>query len=226
MKIDAGATARDREYVRRAAEDSLRRLGTDRIDLYQLHRPDPTVPIATRSARSRISFARAGARNRLLELLPAAQLRDARAACEPGARAVRQRAERAQPAATRGRARGPAECGHLRLKFLPYFPLGKRALTGKYRRGEPAPQSRASARAGPRGCSSPMTACDRRRAHRVRAVARRSILELAVSWLATRPIVASVIAGATSAEQVRANAAAAGWQLSDADRAKTTGHRA
>jgi aryl-alcohol dehydrogenase-like predicted oxidoreductase len=105
-------------------------------------------------------------------------------------------------------------CHELGVAFVPYFPLASGLLTGKYRRGAPAPE-------GTRLSGRPDALSDDRLAavERLDAFARehgRTLLELAISGLASRPGVSSVIAGATSADQVRANAAAADWRL-DAD---------
>ena len=107
------------------------------------------------------------------------------------------------------------ECVRQRIAFIPYFPLANGLLTGKYRRGQAIPEgSRAHAGFGPKVFTEENLA-------RVEsliqfAAARgRTLLELAMSWLACQPAVASVIAGAKSPEQVHANAAAAGWRLSD-----------
>jgi aryl-alcohol dehydrogenase-like predicted oxidoreductase len=106
--------------------------------------------------------------------------------------------------------------------ILPYFPLASGMLTGKYRRGEAPP-------AGTRIANAPAERRERaladRNFDRVEALEAfatergRTLLELAISWLAGLPRMASVIAGATSADQVRANASSAGWRLDDADRA-------
>jgi aryl-alcohol dehydrogenase-like predicted oxidoreductase len=106
------------------------------------------------------------------------------------------------------------ECERLGLAFLPFFPLSSGLLSGKYRLGRPAP---AGARITPDGRFSALLGDDvLRRVENLIAFAEgrgHTILELAVSWLASRPTVASVIAGATSPEQVKANAAAAAWRL-------------
>ena len=208
------------EYVRRAAEDSLRRLGTDRIDLYQLHRPDPTVPIAdTLGALDELVQAgkvrEIGCSNFSVE-----QIREAEAAVRPGAaRFVSVQNEYSLLHREPERSVLP-ECERLGLAFLPYFPLANGLLTGKYRQGQPAP-------AGSRIASGTHTeVLTELNLSLVEALIRfaesrgHTLLELAFSWLLTRPVVASVIAGATKPEQVRANAAAAGWALSDAERAE------
>jgi aryl-alcohol dehydrogenase-like predicted oxidoreductase len=112
-------------------------------------------------------------------------------------------------------------CEKLGIAFIPYFPLASGLLSGKYRRGQAPPQG---TRLAPGGrfqdtlneknlaiVESLMTFAQSR-GH--------TLLELAMSWLATQPTVASIIAGATSPQQVRANAAAAGWRLSQADLAE------
>jgi len=109
------------------------------------------------------------------------------------------------------------ECERLGIAFIPYFPLANGLLTGKYRRGEDVPSgSRLDSGRGERVLTEPNLAIVERliefsegRGH--------TILELAFSWLLTRPAVASVIAGATSSEQVRSNAAAASWKLTDTE---------
>ena len=208
------------EYVHRAAEDSLRRLGTDRIDLYQLHRPDPTVPIAdTLGALDELVQAgkvrEIGCSNFSVE-----QIREAEAAVRPGAaRFVSVQNEYSLLHREPERGVLP-ECERLGLAFLPYFPLANGLLTGKYRKGQPAP-------AGSRIASGTHTeVLTELNLSLVEALIRfaesrgHTLLELAFSWLLTRPVVASVIAGATKHEQVRANAAAAAWALSDAERAE------
>ena len=204
------------EYVRAAAEDSLRRLGTDHIDLYQLHQPDPSVPIADTL----------GAMN---ELVTAGKVREI--GCSNfSAQQIRE----AEDVSTgRGIARfvsvqneysllhrDPeidvlAECKRVNAAFLPFFPLASGLLTGKYHRGEPAPE-------GTRLASGPRAAqfTDERLAQveLLRDCAHstgHTLLELAFAWLLARPVVASVIAGATKPEQVASNVATTEWQLSD-----------
>jgi len=106
------------------------------------------------------------------------------------------------------------ECRRLGLAFLPYFPLANGLLTGKYRRGEPLPKgSRGDAGFGPNVFGEDNL--DKvERLIEFAAGRGHSLLELAFSWLAAQPAVASVIAGAVSPEQVRANAAAPVWKLS------------
>ena len=127
------------EYVRRAAEDSLQRLGTDHIDLYQLHQPDPEVPIAE-TLGALDDLVRAGkVREVGCSNFSGDQLRAAAALQEGGARFVSVQNQfslvHREPEAD-----VIPECVHLRIAFLPYFPLANGLLTGKYRRGQPLPE--------------------------------------------------------------------------------------
>jgi len=112
------------------------------------------------------------------------------------------------------------ECKRTGVCFLPYFPLANGLLTGKYRKGRPFPESsRGKDAFGPR-IFTPEN-LDRVEALITFAESRgHSLLELAVSWLAARPEVCSVIAGAKTPEQVRANSVAASWKLTPADLAE------
>ena len=209
------------DYIRRAVEDSLRRLGTDRIDLYQLHQPDPNVPIAD-SLAALDGLVKAGKVREIgCSNFSAAQLREAETAVRDGAaRFVSVQNEYSLMKREPEREVLP-ECERLGIAFLPYFPLSSGLLSGKYRLGRPAP---AGTRITPDGrFASLLSEPVLRRVEALIAFAAargRTILELAISWLASRTAVASVIAGATSPEQVRANAAAAGWHLTAADLAE------
>jgi aryl-alcohol dehydrogenase-like predicted oxidoreductase len=204
------------ETVRRAAEESLRRLGTDYIDLYQMHRPDPTVPIAE-TLGAMDELVRAG---KVREIgssnFSAGQIREAESAAR-GARFVSVQNDysllQREP-----EAEVLPECERLGLAFLPFFPLASGLLTGKYRKGQPAPEG---ARLSDPKWEERMRAdqrLDQVEALIAFAESRgHTILELAFAWLLARPAVASVIAGATKPAQVHANAAAAGWALTAAD---------
>jgi aryl-alcohol dehydrogenase-like predicted oxidoreductase len=208
-------------YIGRAVEDSLRRLGTDRIDLYQLHVPDNTVPIeetlGALDALVRAGKVREiGASNFAAEMIDEAETvsRDhgwARFASVQNEYSLLRRLPE----------RGVLDaCVRNGIGFLPYFPLASGMLTGKYHRDTAPP-------AGTRLANAPKErqeqAFSEKNFNRVEALeawaeARgHSLLELAISWLLARPAVASVIAGATKPEQVAANVAAAGWALRDTD---------
>jgi len=212
--VDGGPGGAAPDYIRSAVERSLTELGTDRIDLYQLHRPDDDTPIAdTLGVLDELVHA-----GKVREIgcsnFSAAQLREAEVAAAGGARFVsvqnqwnllqREDESEAVPEAER-----------LGVGYLPYYPLASGLLSGKYTRGEDAPAgtrlvhfgSRAGGLLSDRNFDivDAATAWAAERGH--------SVLELALAWLAAKPVVASVIAGATSAAQVKANAAAATWVL-------------
>ncbi|HZO88675.1 MAG TPA: aldo/keto reductase [Chthonomonadaceae bacterium] len=219
-KIDEARKGASPAYIRQAAEDSLRRLGTDRIDLYQLHTPDPGVPIAdTLGALNELVQAgkvrEIGCSNFSVE-----QLREAEKAAQGGARFVS--VQNHYSLLHREPENGVlAECERQGIAFLPYFPLANGLLTGKYRKGQPLPEGTRLTSDGRFADWLSEANLDRVEALIQFAEARRhTILELAFSWLLTRPTVASVIAGATKPEQVQANVAAADWRLSREDLAE------
>jgi len=208
-------------YVRQAVDDSLRRLATDRIDLYQLHQPDPATPIAD-TLGALDDLVRAGKVRELgCSNFSVAQLNEAEAAvARGGARFVSVQNEYSL------RHREPeggvlAACGRLGLAFLPYFPLASGLLTGKYSSGAPAPAGTRLTHAWAAKRFLTDDRLDRVETLRRFAESRgHSVLELAMSWPLRHPVVASVIAGATSPEQVRANVPAVSWRLTDAELAE------
>jgi aryl-alcohol dehydrogenase-like predicted oxidoreductase len=205
-----------RRYIKRAVESSLRRLRTDWIDLYQMHRPDPATPIdETLSALDdlvhegkvrylgssnftgwQVAEAEWTSRTRGLERFISAQNeyswleRDIEADLVPALE-------------------------HYGVGLLPYFPLASGLLTGKYRRGEAAPE-------GSRLAGRDAMLTDERFdvVEKLEAFAAErgvSLLDVAIGGLAVQPAVASVIAGATSRAQVASNVAAGNWSPSAAD---------
>jgi aryl-alcohol dehydrogenase-like predicted oxidoreductase len=221
MRVDAERQGARPEYVRRAAEDSLRRLGTDRIDLYQLHQPDPTVPIAE-TLGALDDLVRAGKVREIgCSNFSTPQLQEATAIAAKGsARLVSVQNEFSLVHREPERDVLP-ECARLGVKFLPYFPLASGLLTGKYRRGKAAPEGARLSQ----GWAATRFATDEKfaTAEALDAFARsrnRSLLELAISWLASHEMIASVISGATSTEQVRQNVAACSWELTKTDLAE------
>jgi aryl-alcohol dehydrogenase-like predicted oxidoreductase len=207
-------------YIRRAVEDSLKRLGTDYIDLYQLHRPDPSVPIAdTLGALAELVRAgkvrEIGSSNFSVE-----QIREADAAARAGGvRFVSVQNEYSVLA--RAAEDGVlAECVERSIGFLPYFPLASGLLSGKYAKGAPSPEGTRLAGEGTPLRARFLSDKNVETAEKLQEFVKsknRSLLELAFSWLLQQPAVSSVIAGATSPEQIRQNIAAAGWRLSDAE---------
>ncbi|HEU4698585.1 MAG TPA: aldo/keto reductase [Gemmatimonadales bacterium] len=222
MKFDEQRQGARPEYVRQACEDSLRRLGVDVIDLYQLHTPDPAVPIAD-TLGAMDELVRAG---KVREIgcsnfdVPQLQAAETAAAQRGGARFVSVQNEYSLVHREPEQA-VLAECARAGLAFLPYFPLASGLLTGKYRKGRPLPEGTRLAEGGSYGRWLSDANLDVvETLIRWAGTRGHTLLELAFAWLLAHPVVASVIAGATKEEQVRANAATAGWRLSVAERAE------
>ncbi|HEY2299302.1 MAG TPA: aldo/keto reductase [Jatrophihabitans sp.] len=207
-----------RRYITRAVESSLRRLRTDWIDLYQLHRPDEATPIdETLSA--------------LDDLVHAGKVRYLGSSNFTGW----QVAEAEWTARTRGFERFVSAQNeynwlerdieadlvpaleHYGIGLLPFFPLASGLLTGKYRRGEQPPQG---SRIQSWGRESVLTDETFDILEKVEAFAAErgvTLLDVAIGGLAAQPAVSSVIAGATSAKQVANNVAAGNWSPSASD---------
>jgi aryl-alcohol dehydrogenase-like predicted oxidoreductase len=217
MKMGEGRIGARPEYVRQAAEDSLRRLGTDRIDLYQLHQPGPQVPIAD-TLGALDELVRAGKVREIgCSNFSRDQLGEADAAVREGAARFVSVQNQYSMVHREPEAEVLPECVRSGIAFLPYFPLANGLLTGKYRSGQPLPDgSRGRDGFGPKVFTDANLALVESLAE-FAAARGHSILELAVSWLAAQPAVASVIAGAKTPEQVRTNASAAGWRLTTED---------
>jgi aryl-alcohol dehydrogenase-like predicted oxidoreductase len=216
-KLEGQGEGASPDYIRRAAEASLRRLQTDRIDLYQLHRPDPKTPIAD-TLETLDQLVKAGKVREIgASNFSAGQVREAEEAVRSGAaRFVSVQNEYSLMHREPEKDVLP-ECIRRGLAFLPYFPLANGLLTGKYRPGQELPPgSRGEAGWGPKV----FTEENLETAEKLRRFAEsrgHSLLELAFSWLASQPAVASVIAGARTPEQARSNAHAVNWKLTDAD---------
>jgi aryl-alcohol dehydrogenase-like predicted oxidoreductase len=212
-----------RRYIMSALEDSLKRLKTDWIDLYQLHTPDPLTPIEE-TLRALDDLIRHGkVRYVGCSNLPAWQVVDALwtsrdrglaafVSCQDEYSLVRRDIERDLV---------PAMQQH-GLGLLPYFPLGSGLLTGKYKRGAPLPDG-ARLTVTKRLADRYMTDRNLEIVAKLEAFCERrghSVLELAFSWLAARLPVASVIAGATKPEQLEQNVRAVDWELTPEDLAE------
>ena len=203
------------DYVRQAIDGSLSRLGVEYVDLYQYHRPDGVTPIEE-TLGAMDELVRAG-KVRFVgsSNFSAAQVEEADQVSTERELARFVTAQNRYSLLDREAERElvPA-CERLGIGLIPYFPLENGLLTGKYRRGEPAPEG--TRLAGRFDVSDEQW----RRIEALEAFGRergRGLLEVAVGGLASQAVVASVIAGAMSAEQVRANAAAGDWELSAAD---------
>lgn len=205
-----------RRYIRRAVEASLRRLRTDWIDLYQYHQPDGITPAAETLAALDELVHEGKVRYIGSSNFAAWQVVEAEylARGAGGTRFIS--AQNEYSLLERGvESELVPACLGCGVGLLPYFPLSSGRLTGKYRRGAPMP---AGARLTDRAISITDEEHDRIEAlERFAGECGLSLLTVAVGGLAAQPAVASVIAGATSAEQVRANVAAGEWQPSAAD---------
>ena len=215
MKMGEGKEGGKPAYIRQAVEDSLRRLDTDHIDLYQIHKPDPSTPIADTLGALDDLIKAGKVREIGCSNFSAAQLCEAKrfASVQNDYSLVHREPE----------AEVLPECRRLGIAFLPYFPLANGLLTGKYRKGQPFPKSsRAEDGFGPKVFTDEkLTLAD---ALRQFAESRgHTLLELAMSWLASKPEIASVIAGAKTPVQVKANASSVNWRLSGADLAALNG---
>jgi aryl-alcohol dehydrogenase-like predicted oxidoreductase len=215
MKMGEGREGAGARYVTQALEASLRRLGVDVIDLYQLHSPDPKTPISeTLGALN--EAVRAG---KICEIgcsnFSPAQIREARATAGPvHFVSVQNEYSLLKREPENGVL---SECERLGMGLLPYFPLANGLLTGKYRKGKPFPESsRGKDGFGPKV----FTPENLEAVERLIAFAEsrgRTILQLGLSWLAAHQAVSSVIAGAKTPEQARANSRAVSWKLSKED---------
>lgn len=209
-----------RGYIVSAVEASLSRLGTDYIDLYQQHRPDPDTPI-DETLRALDDLVRAGKVRYLGNSnFSGWQIADSDwTARELGLNRFVSAQNLFNLLDRRVEREVLPACERFGLGMLPYFPLASGLLTGKYQRGEAPATGTRLAGMGERGTAM---LSDRNfdAVEALQAYARdhgRSLLELAMSWLASQPLVSSVIAGATRSEQVTQNVAAASWRLSAAE---------
>ena len=211
MLHDKSGVCATPQYVRQCCDESLRRLGTDVIDLYQLHFPDDATPIAETIGAMQELVARGKVREIGCSNLTANQLRDAALAAGDGPRFISVQSQYSLLDRSPERDGVLDACAELGIGFLPFYPLANGLLTGKVRPGEPIPE-------GTRLSLMP----DDRKAHwlgdRLRSRVDDLIaysdetgvamLDFAFSWLLSHPAVSSVIAGASNAAQIRANAGA------------------
>jgi aryl-alcohol dehydrogenase-like predicted oxidoreductase len=221
MEMEKGQQGASPKYIREAIEASLRRLKTDRIDLYQLHQPDPNTPIAdTLGALDQLvrdgKVREIGSSN-----FSAAQIREATdATAQGGAHFVSVQNEFSLFHRQPEKNGVLAECEARGMAFLPYFPLASGLLTGKYRRGKKLPEgSRAADGWGPKVFTGKNLAIVERLIEFAES-RNHTVLDLAFAWLLSHKPVASVIAGASKPEQVRANTKVANWQLTSDDLAR------
>jgi aryl-alcohol dehydrogenase-like predicted oxidoreductase len=199
-----------RRYIRIAVENSLRRLGTDWIDLYQLHEPDPNTPIEETLAALTEIVAEGKVRYIGSSNFAGWQLIDADwTARTSGFEAfISAQNEYSWLNRTVETELVPA-LEHTGQSLLPYFPLASGLLTGKYRRSQSAPAGSRLARNTARLDEANFDLIESIEAYA--AERGLSMLQVAIGGLAVMPTVGSVIAGATSAEQVKQNVDAGLW---------------
>jgi len=222
--LKEGERGGDPALVRRSLEASLKRLGTDYVDHYQLHRPDSKTPQdetlgVLEELRQEGKIREIGCSE-----FSAEQLDDATSAAQSKGIPNYASVQNHYSLFTRApETTGVLEaCARDQMAFVPYFPLESGLLTGKYRLGEDLPENSRLQRWGKRAKAfidddklatvSRLDAWAGAKGH--------SLLELAMSWLASNPQIASVIAGATKPDQVAVNATSAGWVLSHDERAQ------
>lgn len=209
-----------RETVFAAAEKSLSDLGTDYIDLYQFHFPDPETPIGeTLEALDRLvkdgKVRAIGCSN-----FSGPQLEEALQVSKENGFAAFVTAQNPYSLMQRDIEAGILPvCREHGVRILPYYPIFRGLLTGKYKRGEPAPAGSRLAGGG-RGAETlkDEAVFDKIEALSAFAAERgHGLLELALAWLASREVIASVISGVSKPEQVADNAKGADWELTPAD---------
>ncbi|MFI6681194.1 aldo/keto reductase [Kribbella sp. NPDC050470] len=205
-----------RRYIRKAVESSLQRLGTDWIDLYQLHFPDPVTPIEETLAALSELVAEGKVRYLGSSQFAAWQVVDADWVAKSAGLEHFISAQNQYSLLERDveDELAPA-CEHLGIGILPFFPLAAGLLTGKYKRGEEAPEGSRLATQPERLARADF---DKIEALETFAAERDlTMIDVAIGGLAAQPAVASVIAGATTPEQIQQNVAAGLWDPTAAD---------
>lgn len=216
LKPPEGVAPGSAQWVKQACTNSLERLGTDYIDLYYLHRPDPTTPMAETIGALAELVKEGKVREIACSAFDASLLDEA--AATAGSLGVNGYAavQNENNLITREKPETFAATARHGVAYVPYFPLAMGLLTGKYRKGEAPPEGTRIGSMPDKNRNALLS--DERlliveRLEKYAAAHGHSMIELAMSWSAAQPV-ASVIAGATSADQVRSNAAAIqAWAL-------------
>jgi aryl-alcohol dehydrogenase-like predicted oxidoreductase len=225
MDDDGKLQGGSRRYIMFAVEASLKRLKTDWIDLYQSHKPDPKTPIEE-TLRALDDLVKAGKVRAIgTSHMPAVEVLDAVATARKHGLAAVASCEDEYSLLARGIERDLLPAMQVNgISLLPYYPLASGLLTGKYKRGAPLPEGSRFAVVKERNYIGQfLTEENWQKLDTLTAFAQArglTILDLAMSWIAARPQVASVIAGATKPDQVEANVKAAGAKLTAADMAE------
>lgn len=224
VSLGDGERGGDPAQIRSRLEASLRRLGTDYIDHYQLHRPDPDTPHeetlgCLAELRNEGKIGEIGCTHFSADQLQASHDAAAEAGVSPYPSVQNYYSVLSRDPETDGVFEA---CRRLGIAFVPYFPLESGLLTGKYRLGQAMPEGSRLAGWGDRAGAFIDDA-------KLAIVADleswaadqgRTLLDLAISWHTSHPLIASIIAGATKPEQITANVAASDWALTDDDRAE------
>jgi aryl-alcohol dehydrogenase-like predicted oxidoreductase len=203
-----------RRWIMRAVEDSLTRLGTDWIDLYQFHSPDTDTPIDETLRALDDLVTQGKVRYIGNSNFSGWQIADADWTAAGGSRFVSAQNQYSLLERKVEFEVLPA-CEHFGLGFLPFFPLASGLLSGKYKRGEKPPEGTRLAAWGARGAAA-LSDKNFDKLEKLEAWAAErdhTLLELAFAWLLGHEVVSSVIAGATTPDQVKTNAATAAWAL-------------
>jgi aryl-alcohol dehydrogenase-like predicted oxidoreductase len=221
---DEGFARGSQRWIELAVERSLERLGTDYIDLYQMHFPDPDVEIEE-TLTALDALVRSGKVREIgCSNFGSSRMREAaQVSTESGGAAFRTVQNRYSVLHREPEPKVIPACRELAIGLIPFFPLESGLLTGKYRAGEALPPGTRLA-AMPDAQRARFITNDRiDQVERLRGYAEargHSLLDLAMSWLTTNPSVVSVIAGATRPEQIKENTAAAGWALTSGERSE------
>jgi aryl-alcohol dehydrogenase-like predicted oxidoreductase len=218
---DTGAkVGGSRRWMMRAVEESLTRLKTDWLDLYQYHRPDPLTPIDETFRAFEDMIRQGKVRYIGCSNMPSWQVATAQwTAKDIGATPFVSAQDEYSLVVRDAEKELIPTLQHYGLGLLPYFPLASGLLTGKYRRNAPMPEG-ARLTNTQRLANRYLTDGNWEKAEKLgdyAAAQGRTMVELAFSWLASQPVVSSVIAGATRPEQIAANVKAADWALTADD---------
>jgi aryl-alcohol dehydrogenase-like predicted oxidoreductase len=205
-----------RDYIRYAVEQSLRRLRTDVIDLYQFHFPDPQTPIEETLGALDELVDDGKVRHIGCSNFSAAQVEESEETARSNGLTRFISVQNEYSLLERGIERDVVPvCERLNIGVLPYFPLARGLLTGKYRRGREAPEG--SRLAGREDIASDEQWEELQELERFAQDRGLRLVDVAIGGLAAQPMVASVIAGATSPDQIESNVAAAQWQPTPED---------
>ncbi len=226
MKMFHGGEGGSRRYIMNAVEESLTRLKTDWIDLYQFHKPDPLTPIDETLRAFEDLVTQGKVRYIGCSNMPAWQVADAQWTARDLGIGGFASAQDEYSLLKRGAEADliPA-IAHYGMGLLPYFPLANGALTGKYKRNAPMPEGARLTKL-PERAGQIFSEDNWRKIEGLTAFVEargKTLVELAFSWLAAQPVVSSVIAGATKPEQIAANVKAADWALTAEELAEIDG---